>query len=509
MSDRETVKDLARWALALDAKALPAAVLQQTKLLVLDSIGCALATLDEEEPMEAVHAIQGLGGAPQCTIFGNAQKTSVTNAVLANGILVRYLDLNDFGIAKDAGGKGAPGIGGHPSDNIPVGLTVGEWQKSSGLDVIAAIVMGYQLYDRFKDINDRDQPWDGTSSAGLVATAMAGRLMKLDRETLAHALALGASRCVTPGIMRSGKVSAAKFLSNPLVAQSGVVATVLAAGGMTGPLAVLDHPQGIPSLFKNGDATPLAAPYSKDFAIIESNMKAYPCLATGQAIVAAGIEMHKALRGRVDNIRSIEVYMADNPFVRRQQDDQDRRFPNSREAADHSFYFLAAAAIVDGKLTPRSFDNRRWTQPNIDGLMKKTAMMTDPGLNAKAPTGYPCAIRVVTVDGKDHRTEVAYAPGFSHGGLKESEVIEKFDMVTDSALTAAQRKKIKETVGRLETLRSVADLMKLVAGKPRTAKAKARPKTKAKAKAKAKVKAKATARPKAKSKAKARSKRKA
>jgi 2-methylcitrate dehydratase len=468
MADKETVRDLAKWVLSLDAKTLPPAVLEQTKLLILDSIGCTLATLEEHEVTEALDAIEGLGGAPQCTVVGRADKTSVVNAVLANGILVRYLDLNDFMIGE-GDGPGKRAIGGHPSDNIAVGLSVGEWQGSSGLDVIAAVVIGYEIYDRLKEMADRNQPWDGTSASGLVASAMAGRLMGLDATKLAHALALGAARCVTPSIMRSGNISAAKFLSNPLVAQSGVTAAVLAAGGMTGPLAVLDHPDGISSLYLNADATPLVAPCPETFAIIGSNIKAYPCLATGQAIVAAGCKVHEILGGATDKIEKIEVSMGNNPFVQRQQADEKRRFPNSREAADHSFYFLAVAGIMDGTLTPQSFDGDRWTEPKIKALMDKTSMHTDGKLDGLAPEGYPCAIRVVLSDGKEHRTEVGYAPGFSHGGLKAEEVHAKFDNVTSQALTAAQATTLKELVGNLETLPSIGDVMKLVAGKRRAA----------------------------------------
>ena len=47
MSDRDTIVDLARWVLALDAADLPVAVIEQAKLLILDSIGCALAALSD------------------------------------------------------------------------------------------------------------------------------------------------------------------------------------------------------------------------------------------------------------------------------------------------------------------------------------------------------------------------------------------------------------------------------------------------------------------------------
>ena len=470
MSDRETVKDLARWVLSLQAGNLSSAVIAQARLLVLDTVGCALGTLDEPEAIEAVRAVATLGGSRQCTVIGSKLKTSAHNAVLANGILVRFLDLNDYTIGR---GREGPTVGGHPSDNIAVALAMGEWRKRSGKDVIAAIVTGYELYSRLAALYDQGGTWDLTSVSGLVSAAIAGRLLGLDAERMANALALGAARAMTPAIVRFGHITAAKFLTNPLIAQSGVTAAVLAAGGMSGPQAVLDDRRGIRALFK-GDADPasLAAPWAGEFAILRSNVKAYPCLATGQAAVAAAIDLHRRLAGRIEQIERIDVIMTDHPFVKAQQEDEDRRHPDSREAADHSFYFLVAVALLDGQLGSRQFDNERWRDPALTGLMAKITMVSDPTWRKRAPDGYPCTVKVSMGDGTEHKSDVAYAPGFSKGGLDRATVEAKFDAITDGVLSAPQKKKLKTTVARLEKLSTIDPVMSLLKGKARRAKAK-------------------------------------
>ena len=463
MSDRDTVRDLARWVLALDAARLPAAVIEQAKLLILDSIGCGLAALEDETAGKILATIEGLGGAPQCTVLGQPGKTSVTNAVLANGTLIRVLDLNDFIIGSADEG---PVIGGHPSDNIAVALAVGEWRQSSGRDVIAAVVVGYEIYHRLKDLMVRPSPWDGTSVSGIVAPAMAGRLLGLDEDRLAHAMALGAARAATSAIVRSGMISAAKSISNPLSAQAGTLAALMAAQGMTGPLAVFDHPSGLHQVFKAGDElASLTRPLADDFAIMEANVKAYPCLATGQTAVAAAIEMHGKLGGGTDTVDRIEVIMADYPFIQRQQDDADRRHPTLHEAADHSFHFLVAVSLMDGALTPSQFEGERWFDPAIVALMDRITLHRDENWNRRAPNSYPCAIRVVTRDGDEHMTEAPYPPGISDGGLDAAVVKEKFDAVTGPALSQAEKDAIKDTVMRLDALSSISDLMDKLAAK--------------------------------------------
>src|SRR5713226_2470614 len=133
------VERLAEWILALRTQDIPVAAINQAKLLLLDSIGCGYAAFEEEAAHAVIATLKDMGGAPQCTVLGSPTKTSAPNAVLVNGSLIRILDLNDYVNTKDGQ------IGGHPSDNIPVALAAGELDGSSGRDVLAAIVIGYEI----------------------------------------------------------------------------------------------------------------------------------------------------------------------------------------------------------------------------------------------------------------------------------------------------------------------------------------------------------------------------
>src|SRR5215472_6331500 len=193
-----TIEKLAAWILAPRAEDIPEATVKQAKLLLLDTIGCGYAALDEEASRAVLATLADTGGAPQCTVIGTGGKTSAPNAVLVNGALIRILDLNDYVNTP----KGE--IGGHPSDNIPVALAAAEMCGSSGRELIAAIVLGYEIFGRAKELIERDSGWDGVTISGLVAPAIAGRLMGLDWPRIAHALALSAARSPTPLAVRHG-----------------------------------------------------------------------------------------------------------------------------------------------------------------------------------------------------------------------------------------------------------------------------------------------------------------
>jgi 2-methylcitrate dehydratase len=451
------VEQLAGWVLAARAEDLSPPVLDQAKLLLLDTIGCGFAALHEPSACALLAVVEGSGGAPQCTVIGGVHRTSAANATLANGALVRILDFNDYVNAKTGD------LGGHPSDNIPVALAAGELCRATGREIIAAIVLGYEIFSRCKELMERDSAWDGVTVSGLVAPAMAGRLMGLDRHRLAHAIALSGARAATSTAVRFGDISAAKSIANALVAQNGVQATLLAERGITGPLDLFENPRGIREVFSKGDAAAdLTAPLAAESAIMAANVKAFPCLATGQSVAAAGIEMHHRLRGRADGLRAFRLIIPDTPGLRRQKVDPGRIKPLSREAADHSFNFLAAVSLIDGAFGLAQFEDERWTDPKVCALMAQLEIVNDSAWNTRAPDSYPCSLEVRTQEGRDELVEVPYPPGFSRGRLDAETVVKKFHGLTASILAQDARDRIIERVMALDESPSCADLMESV-----------------------------------------------
>jgi 2-methylcitrate dehydratase len=446
------IEDLAAWIRAPRAQDIPQAAITQAKLLLLDSIGCGYAAMNEESSRAVLATLKDLGGAPQCTVIGSATKTNAPTAVLVNGCLIRILDLNDYVNTKSGQ------IGGHPSDNIPVALAAGEASGAAGREIMAAIVIGYEIYGRFKDAMDRNSDWDGVTVSGLVAPAMAGRLMRLDANRLGHALALSAARAVTPLAVRHGEISAAKSVANALVAQNGMQATMLAQHGVTGPLDLFENPHGLRAVFPAAEGGALTAPLADDSYVMSCHIKAYPCLATGQAIVHAALDMHRQVGGDIDKLAHVKVSLADAPFMRRQKDDPGRINPNSREAADHSFNFLAAVSLVDGQFGLAQFDNDRWNDPKVRALMGRLEIVCDASLNARAPGGFPCAIHAKSKDGTDFAAEVLDPPGFSRHGIDEGAVVKKFNAITAGHLSQRARDRIVEAALTLDNSRSCAAL---------------------------------------------------
>jgi 2-methylcitrate dehydratase len=458
MKDQGTARAIAAWVAERDASELSPAAMTQGKLLTLDTIGCALAALAEDEPRHVLDAVAAMGGREDASVIGGGFRTTAAGAVLANGVLLRFLDLNDFLLGTTLGGMS---LSGHPSDNIAVSLAVAEAQGASGRDAILATAIAYELYGRLKGLLDSESVWDGTSISGIAGAAVTGKLMGLEEDRMAHAIALGAARASTPAIMRSGDISAGKFLANAMIARTAVEAAELAAHGLTGPLQIFDHPRGLSQVYTKTELfKDVLAPFEDATMLLRAEMKAYPCLATGQTTVAAALEMHKRLGGDVSGIEEITLTMMDTPGIARQQVDPGRLDPQSRESADHSFTFLAAVPLVDGRFTSRQFDGERWNDPAIRALMGRVGFARDAAWNDRVSGSYPCTMTVRLTDGTEHEVEVAAPPGHSAtGGVDADAVTDKFDAVTEGILDDATREEVKATVLELDSLADIRGLM--------------------------------------------------
>ncbi|HEX6512954.1 MAG TPA: MmgE/PrpD family protein, partial [Chloroflexota bacterium] len=398
-----------------------------------------------------VAAAERMGGAPECTIIGSAERTSAPNAALANGALIRALDLNDI--------YWGPNRGGHPSDNMATVLTAAERAGASGRETITAIVAGYEIDGRLRDLAVAESRFDYTTYSGLVSSATAGRLLGLDGERLADAIGLGATFGPSLGVIRGGHISAAKWLGTGIASHNGLLNVLLAAEGLSGPRGALDEPNGWGEVIMPGaDLARLVAPAEADFRIEHASIKAYPCVMTGQTSVAATLRVRGQLPGDPRQVERIEVHLPDIPMMRSHVENPHRRRPASRETADHSIQFLIAAAWLNGELTPRQFHHERWLDPEILEVMDRIHIELDAELN-RYPDTFACRMRAVLRSGESAEAEVPYPPGHHlGGGMNAGEVGGKFDVY------AGGRAEVKDFVLNLEAQPSIRPLMDLLRG---------------------------------------------
>src|SRR5262249_2236211 len=402
------------------------------------------------------------GGAAQASLFMSGQKLPLTLATLANGTLIRAIDFNDhLALNPNTNAK----LGGHPSDNLAAIMAIAEWKNLSGIDVIAALLGSYELYGRIYEFLTPALPWDHTTSFGFTVPAFTARLLRLDADKTAHAIAISAAQSASLGVVRRGQLSHSKFLASALVAERGGEAAQPPAAGVTGPMTVFENSRGISKgVFQSeDDLESLVAPLGPLHMVEGVTIKAFPGMDTSQAASEAAVKATAGRKLRARDIESLELIMNDHQMTVDQTSDPGRRTPHSRETADHSIQYMVAVSLLDGELTPRQFADGRWFDPEVCDLMKRMTISIDPGWSKRAPGGFPCTIRLRTTDGAETNVEVPFATGHARNKMNRARVIEKFHHCVDGRLSLARADEIIAAVSELDRMPSIRKLIELVA----------------------------------------------
>ena len=93
MESKTTIGHLTDFVYEAEYEHLPAEVVKESKRLLLDSIGCALAgTTSDKGKWGLKFAKQFHGWPSQATVFGFGEKISVLGASFVNGELINALD---------------------------------------------------------------------------------------------------------------------------------------------------------------------------------------------------------------------------------------------------------------------------------------------------------------------------------------------------------------------------------------------------------------------------------
>lgn len=404
------VEDLAAWLLDARRAQVRGEVLHAAARQTLDALACAAGALGHEAAGPVRDVVDLVGGSPQAALWFGNTRSSLPNAVLHNGTLVRALDCND--VFFDYGPMS------HPSDNLAAILACAELAWSSGREYLHAVALGYELEWRLHEqvlarVASRTH-WDYTSTVGTVVAAIAGLLFGLDQARLAHAIALAASHQYTIGQVRSGRVSMSKAVAGAAVAASALVDVLLARSGMAGPRDALEGTDGVFAalgLEATADAhDALVAPIDL-WHIQEVSIKCYPAIGTAQGVIAATLELVAEHGLSPGDIAAMVVAQPDLPSVRLHQGDLRRSWPVSRDAADHSIPFLVAVAVEDGQVSPAQYEENRWDRRSTRELMGKVLQVTDPALNSSARRCVPAVVTIETTRGASVRREVRDVPG--------------------------------------------------------------------------------------------------
>ncbi len=444
--------------LALDQSILstPPAVVHEAKRRVLDSIGCMIGGRGGDSSQMALRYVRERRARPEATVVGEHQRTSPELAAFANGALIRYLDFHD---SSSAGVDSA-----HPSGAIAGLLAVAEARGAGGPDLIQAILSAYDAMVRVqRAVRGPGMIAQGFHNATLLGIGVpvgAARLLNLDRKAVVHALRLSLTYSPTLDQLRHGQIPNSKGITDAWVVSTGVRATLLAEMGMEGPEGVIEGAWGFaPAVAGEIDeAALLAAPNGHQ--MLETGLKAYPCVGSAQSAVAAVLALH-AQGVRAEAVSSLEIGLPLRLYESL-AGDPGKFAPATKEAADHSLPYCAAVALLKGELGPGLFSEEWLQSPAPRALMTRITLRHDEDLD-RLPTGAgPARVTIHTVDGGVHEARVLDSPGRPGNPLPDAVLSEKFRMLCRGTAPEGRAEQVERAVRRLDQMRDVRRLTALL-----------------------------------------------
>src|SRR5688572_6089902 len=358
---------LAHFALGLNYKRIPAAVIDRAKACILDTLTVSLYGSTKPWSHIIVDFIRDSGNQGSSTILGANWKAQAAQATLANGVTAHAFELDNVR---------QPGAGVHPGATafLPA-LAMAEERKADGKSLLTAFVAACEVVSRIGVAAGNSLERRGFHAPALTGTfggaVAAGRLVGLNEQQMVNALGIAGS--YSGGLIefsRCREGAMVKRLHLGKAAEGGVTAALLASEGFAGPESVLEGKFGFCQTFSDSPDLPyLTHRLGTKFESLNICIKRCACHINAHA----PIEALQKLRGKIGfapgDIQEIVVGGIEK-LVTHHANYQ----PKDLMMAQYSIPFCVALSLYFDPTDPESFDESKLTDKKILAIDRKSVV---------------------------------------------------------------------------------------------------------------------------------------
>lgn len=438
---------IAAYSLQFSLESVPKEVVEHAKLMIIDSLGGAVAAYYLEHAVSARQVAVDFGSRPESTLWGTKQKTGMADAVLANAALIHGMDYDDTHVGSVV----------HPSASVvSTAFTVGEAAGASGRDILEAIICGYEVIIRLglaAQGGFHDRGFHGTGIvAPFAAACVAAKLLKLPQSVLVHALGIcGSQAAALQEFLHDG--SWVKKMHPGWGSHSAVYALMLAKGGVTGPYEVLEGGYGLyqSHLGTVEGVEEAFADLGKKWLTLEIAIKRYPCCHMIHSFSDCVFELLAQYQFTAKDIKEIECRIEKRCYHIVCSPEPTKKRPSSDYGMRFSLPYIVAMSILNGKLSPAEIGEQHMNNPAVVELIDKIKCIEDEAV--KNVGHFPGWVKITLTDGTVYHKEQKYERGAMENPIDEQDILAKYK---DNALINLPQ----ENVAGL--LKQILDLDKLL-----------------------------------------------
>ena len=457
-------KQLCKYIKETTFEDIPPMVIERAKMFVLHTIGVALCAIDLPQGRDVVDMAKRMsgGGEGEATLWGDGAKVSMEAAGLAAGALGDMLDWEDCSWT------------GHPSCGvIPAAVIGAEAMKRSGKELLTAVVLGYEVYQRVALAAHTNLP--GYNIFAALVPFM--RLFDLTEEEMNQCLGLGTACGIIPANVHERTMSDSLNYQYGYRVDNAVTMARCAKLGYTGmkdafddPAAYIGHMESITHPGRN-DETWLTRDLGEEFLMMDALLvKHWPSNIFVQTYVEVVHKLQEMYDIDPDEIEEILV----SPAIRLRMWYTQEGY-RSLTQAQFSLPYGIACAFYHPEPGSVWYQEETMKDPRVIALMNK--VKADGYLDVKAgvkPTeGLGAVIRkmisgyhpekFITVrmkDGREYKEGLFQHPGHPSYMLTREGFADRFRTETRHVLAPEKAEQIIQTVFHLDACEDVSQLTK-------------------------------------------------
>ena len=414
---------------------IPEPVQHHAKLTLLDTLGVILAGGERPEVARLRERLAANAGSGATVYARGWPLMDARTAALLNGAAGRAIELCEG--LRLVSGQAALQV-------LPGVLAVGEAARSSGRDILAAFVLGYEVAGRLASgFTPRPLAHQNGQVSLLAAAAAGAKLRGLDAAGVSHAMRIATVLLLTPSYTNAVAGATALNIAGGMSGHAAALAPELALAGFEAQEDAIEEALG--QLVGGGfDPTSVADDLGGSWHITRNYFRLYACCNPIHPALDCLAAALAELRPRADEVQRIDIATYRFASVMRNPD------PPNYFASKYSLPHAAAAMVVRGGAGFAELDDSALADPQITALRHRVHIVEDPAMSALAPKLRPARVTVTLNDGRQATHSRDSHRGDFNEPFTEAELRAKFRELAGTVLTADGTAQLEAAIDHAE-----------------------------------------------------------
>ena len=447
-----TAGDLASFVTRTSVNDLPPLALERARMVIASTIASAAMGVDIVSSRITRELARERGGSEEATVwFAGGGALPAADAARVNAVM------SDAAASDDSDLRSIAHIGTIVSTTA---IAIAERTGASGRDVLAAMVLGYEIAGRIDEAltpGRGERGFHGSISTIFGGAVAAGTLLELTSAQMTQAIALAATSI--GGLHVAANTSVAREYHAGLSAMLGIHAALAAHKGFVAEEHVLEMPRGFFSAYSGDHLQDVTKDLGTSWDITtDMAIKLVPGGHPHHA--AAEAAANAATAGNVDPADVVSIVLSSAKY---------RTLPGPKHPTDligvaHSPAYFIAAAIADRGYGWVHASPEKVADPVIARLIDKiTVDPSPPPYPDRFPHHHGATVTITLTDGRRFSDHVDFPRGSAPRGIDWADVDAKYRRLVPLAGLAPEKLEASlEVVHGFDTIKAVSELTRLL-----------------------------------------------